>query len=89
VKRKILHLGAGHNPYRYLNWEWLENREGEYEDITLDIAEACKPDILFDLNTLREGEKLPLEDESIEQIHAYEVLEHFGTQGDWKGFFKE
>jgi len=30
-----------------------------------------------------------LDDASFDEIHAYEVLEHLGRQGDWQGFFRE
>lgn len=47
----------------------------------------CKPDILFDLNDMERGKKLPVKDNTFDEIHAYEVMEHYGHQGDFKGFF--
>lgn len=32
---------------------------------------------------------LPFEDSTFDEIHAYEVLEHLGTQGDFKFFFAQ
>lgn len=32
---------------------------------------------------------LPIEDNTFEEIHAYEVLEHTGQQGDWRFFFAQ
>ena len=32
---------------------------------------------------------LPFPDDSADEIHAYEVLEHCGTQGDYKFFFAQ
>lgn len=52
---------------------------------TLDIDPDCKPDVLHDLN----DRPLPFGDNAFDQIHAYEVLEHIGAQGDWRGFFDE
>lgn len=51
----------------------------------LDIDERASPDVLWDLNI----RPLPFENEEFDEIHAYEVLEHVGRQGDWKGFFEE
>lgn len=53
--------------------------------VTLDFNEAHKPDVVWDLNNL----PLPFEDSTFDNIHAYDVLEHVGQQGDWKFFFAQ
>ena len=50
---------------------------------TLDFMERNKPDVLWDLETL----PYPFPADEFDEIHAYEVLEHIGDQGDWKTFF--
>ena len=52
---------------------------------TLDYNADHKPDVVWDLMEL----PLPFEDESFDEIHAYEVLEHLGQQGDYKLFFAQ
>jgi len=52
---------------------------------TLDYNADHKPDVVWDLMKL----PLPFEDESFDEIHAYEVLEHLGQQGDYKLFFAQ
>ena len=52
---------------------------------TLDYNPDHKPDIVWDL---MQG-ALPFEDNSFDELHAYEVLEHTGSQGDYKFFFKQ
>lgn len=53
--------------------------------VTLDINPDHNPDIVHDLLDL----PLPFDDETFDEIHAYEVLEHTGTQGDYKFFFAQ
>lgn len=53
--------------------------------VTLDIDPATKPDVVWDLNHL----PLPFESNAFAEIHAYDVLEHTGRQGDWRFFFSQ
>lgn len=63
-----------------------DGRRREWENLTtLDFDPYCQADILADLTEL----PLPCEDNEFDEIHAYEVLEHTGRQGDWKFFFDQ
>ena len=84
--RKTLFLGAGGKTEKLIKFPFLE-RDEEEEITTLDIVEPA--DLIFDLSRLHNGERLPFADDEFEQIHAYEVLEHYGMQGNWRGFFME
>lgn len=62
------------------------NGSYEYEDpTTLDINPALKPDVVWDMNHTG----LPFEPDVFDEIHAYDVLEHIGAQGDWRFFFRQ
>ena len=66
----------------------MEGRPKEWTElITLDISEnLAKPaDYVHDLTDL----PLPFDDDCFDEVHAYEVLEHTGAQGDWKFFFNQ
>ena len=60
-------------------WHFFDNLT------TLDYNEDHKPDVVWDLMNL----PLPFEDHKFDEIHAYEVLEHLGQQGDYKLFFAQ
>ena len=51
---------------------------------TLDCNEDHKPDVVWDLTS---PSGLPFEANTFDEIHAYEVLEHTGAQGDYRFFF--
>ena len=52
---------------------------------TLDINSDHGPDVVHDLEQL----PLPFADDAFDEIHAYEVLEHTGRQGDYRFFFAQ
>jgi len=56
-----------------------------YDLTTLDIDPSTDPDYIYDLNNI----PLPFPDNSFDEIHAYDVLEHVGRQGDWRFFFAQ
>lgn len=53
--------------------------------VTVDMNPDCGADFVHDL----EVRPLPFDDEAFDEIAAYDVLEHIGKQGDWRGFFDE
>ena len=79
VKELLIGCGSRKEKLIYLNHKDFQNVT------TLDINPDHKPDVLFDLCNL----PLPFDDNTFDEIHAYEVLEHTGSQGDYKFFFAQ
>lgn len=75
-------LGCGHDRARKVG---LDERQVFRDLVTVDMNPECKPDIV---HTLGLG-PLPFEEGEADEIHLYDVLEHTGAQGDWRGFFRE
>lgn len=70
------------------NWEkkiYLPDQRDWKSLVTLDINSDHNPDVVWDLQVL----PLPFGDNEFDEIHAYEVLEHVGSQGDYKTFFAQ
>lgn len=80
--RRELLIGCGSNHSKRL---CLNNR-AEWDNLTtLDYNGDHKPDVVHDLMQL----PLPFADNTFDEIHAYEVLEHTGAQGDYRFFFAQ
>jgi SAM-dependent methyltransferase len=85
MSSKVILLGAGASKDRRIVVNGRQDFEGQ-DVVTLDYNHDHKPDIVADL------EVLPYtwaQDNEYDEVHAYEVLEHTGTQGDWKFFFEQ
>jgi SAM-dependent methyltransferase len=82
MDRKELLLGSGSSrerricPEKRPNWSNL---------VTLDLYQRHNPDVVHDLKVL----PYPFSDNEFDEIHAYEVLEHCGRQGDYIFFFAQ
>jgi SAM-dependent methyltransferase len=76
-------LGAGHDRRKKV---YLDNNEEWAQPlVTLDMGADSKPDVLWDL----ENRPLPFKDEEFDEMGAFDVLEHVGKAGDWRGWFDE
>lgn len=73
-------IGCGNSRRKKLtlddNWEWSDLT-------TLDHDPNCEADITHDLESV----PWPVASDSFDEVHAYEVLEHLGKQGDFRAFF--
>lgn len=82
MKRRELLVGAGRLHERRIQ---VNGRIGWDDLTTLDHNPDHKPDVVHDLDCY----PYPFEDDAFDEVHAYEVLEHCGSQGDWRAFFAQ
>lgn len=72
-------LGAGNSRVKKLGGgDWISL-------VTLDMDLGTEPDVVHDLDVL----PYPFETDQFAEVHAYDVLEHQGRQGDWRFFFAQ
>ena len=76
-------IGCGNARNKQISFEGIPKDWTELT--TLDFDPSVKPDVVHDLNVL----PYPFADDSFDEVHAYEVLEHCGRQGDWRFFFDQ
>lgn len=81
--QKSLLLGAGNSRKKKFALALAPDWTGEL--VTLDMDPDCGADIQWNL----EDRPLPFDNDEFDELAAYDVLEHVGRQGDWKGFFDE
>jgi hypothetical protein len=82
MKRQLL-LGAGRHHDKRMGVDG-DDQWGELT--TLDSDPATGADVIHDLDDLP---YLHFTDNQFDEVHAYETLEHCGSQGDWKFFFAQ
>lgn len=83
LRMSELLLGCGQDRTKRL---WMPDYgiPREWTDVyTVDINRDNDPDFVWDLNSM----PWPFEDSSFTEVHAYEVMEHLGQQGDYETFF--
>lgn len=81
MRRELL-IGCGSQREKRLHVRGFEEWTNLF---TLDNNADHHPDIVWDLERL----PLPFDGDSFDELHAYEVLEHLRSPGDWKGFFAD
>lgn len=74
-------LGCGSSRIKKLHQQGRPDWAGL---VAIDIEARHNPDVVHDINL-----PLPFDADSADEIHAYEVLEHCGSQGDYKFFFNQ
>jgi SAM-dependent methyltransferase len=82
MRRELL-IGCGDSRDKRISFEGVPTK---FENLTtLDIRPSTGADVIHDLNVL----PYPFEDNTFDEIHAYECLEHCGKQGDADFFFAQ
>ncbi len=82
---KSLLIGCGNSRQKKVilndDKEWL----GEL--VTIDMDPNCGATHILDMSVC--SKSMPFPDDEFDEIHAYDVLEHWGAQGDWRAWFDE
>lgn len=56
---------------------------------TMDVNPEIGADIVFDMEDVARGGRMPFEDNTFDEIGAFNTMEHWGRQGDFRGWFHE
>ena len=101
MKRSLL-IGCGNNHTKQVCYDGITEWTGELTK--MDINPNCGADVLFDMERLFNPDlsaglcadcreppmgRLPFADNTFDEIGCYNTLEHWGRQGDFRGWFHE
>jgi len=100
IYRELL-IGCGHSRRKHIDPLQFDGKHQPASQAkawrglleTMDSNTDCRPDICWDLENTpwqHHGQfgLEPMRDSTYDEIHAYEVLEHLGRQGDFVSFFE-
>lgn len=82
MERSLL-IGCGTNHTKQLMYAGKSEWTGALT--TMDMNPNCGADIVWDM----EVRPLPFNTDTFDEIGAYNCMEHWGKQGDWRGWFDE
>lgn len=85
-RKRYLLIGCGNDRSRRIRVGDQSNNFDDGDLVTLDLDPRTQADLQWDLNHLPYTFAC---DDEYDEIHAYEVLEHCGRQGDWRFFFAQ
>lgn len=83
MQRSLL-IGCGTNHAKQIQYDKKAEWAGDLT--TLDMNPECGADMVVDMETQFPG---LFNDDTFDEIGAYNCMEHWGKQGDWRGWFAE
>jgi SAM-dependent methyltransferase len=99
VPRSLL-IGCGRNHTKQVCYDGKTEWTGELT--TMDMNPDVSPDIVYDMERITQPGvppgvypitgslyHLPFDENTFDEIGAYNCMEHWGKQGDWRGWFAE
>lgn len=90
--KNILVIGGGFTSGKRLDPHTLQfaapvELPGRDNVTTIDSNKECRPSFVWDLNVTPWPINKPIHSHAYDEVHAYEVLEHLGKQGDADSLF--
>jgi SAM-dependent methyltransferase len=84
---RSLLIGCGKNLTKQVQYDGKAEWTGALT--TMDINPNIGADVVFDMDMVANGCRMPFSDDTFDEIGAYNTLEHWGRQGDFRGWFYE
>jgi hypothetical protein len=76
---RTLLIGCGRSRVKQIQYDG--NPEWIGALTTLDISPTCGADIVFDMQTVADGGRMPFDDDTFDEISILNAQEHWGRQG--------
>jgi SAM-dependent methyltransferase len=86
--QRSLLIGCGHSRAKQIQYGGVTEWSGALT--TMDVSPICGADIVFDMEEVATGrQSLPFADDTFDEVAAFNTQEHWGKQGDFRGWFWE
>lgn len=87
MKRSLL-IGCGRSRVKQL--QWGANAEWAGKLTALDVSPTCGADVVFDMDDVASrGAAMPFDNDTFDEAACLNSQEHWGRQGDFRGWFWE
>lgn len=83
--QKSLLIGCGNSRAKKIHQAGQPDWTGQL--VTIDMNPDCGADRILDMSIYCTN--MPFADAEFDELAAYDTLEHWGRQGDWRGWFQE
>lgn len=87
MTQRSLLIGCGKNHAKQVQYDGIAEWTGELT--TMDVNPTIGADIVFDMERVAQGGRMPFDADTFDEIGAYNTMEHWGRQGDFRGWFHE
>lgn len=84
---RSLLIGCGRSRVKQI--QYGGNTEWAGDLTTLDVSPLCGADVVFDMQEVADGGRMPFEDDTFDECACLNSQEHWGRQGDFRGWFHE
>lgn len=86
MQRSLL-IGCGKNLTKQVQYDGKAEWAGKL--ITMDVNRLVNPTFVFDMEEVARGGQMPFFSDVFDEIGCYNAMEHWGRQGDFRGWFHE
>lgn len=87
MPQRSLLIGCGHSRVKQI--QYGGNPEWTGVLTAMDVSPICGADVVFDMQRVADGGIMPFDADTFDEAACFNSQEHWGRQGDFRGWFHE